>query len=62
VLILKDLEKLEDGTEKMGNVQAERSWKQYWWSAEKLHGRTRPSGVNVGNVDRVEGKQFEAAK
>jgi hypothetical protein len=45
----------------MGNVQAERSWKQYWWSAEKLYGRTGSGGVGAGHLAKVEGKQFEAA-
>ena len=62
MLILKDLEELEDGTANMGNVQVETSWRQYWWSAEKLYGRTGSGGVNAGCVDRLEGKQFEAAK
>jgi len=62
VLILKDLEKLEDGTAKMGNVQAETSWRPYWRSTEKLHGRARSGGVSAGYLAKVEGKQFEPAK
>jgi hypothetical protein len=62
VLILKDLEKLDGGTANMGNVQAERSWKQHWWSAEKLHGRTGSDGINAAREEWEEGKQFEAAK
>ena len=47
MLILKDLERLQNGTAKMENFQAGGRWS---------------SGVNPGHVDREEGKQFEAAK
>ena len=62
MLILKDLERLENGTAKMGNFQSEGKWPQRGRSAGKLPGGTGSSGVNPGHVDGEEEKQFEAAK
>ena len=62
MLILKDLEKQENGTAKMENFQAGGRWTQGGRIAEKLPGRKGSGGVNPGHVDKEEGKQFEAAK
>jgi len=62
VLILKDLEKLENGTVRMEDLYQEVRWTKGGWNTEKLPGWTGSRRVNAGHVDREEGKQFEAAK
>jgi len=62
VLILKGLERLEDGAARNENFQEEGRWTQRGWKAEKLPGGTGSSRLDAGHADREEGKRFEAAK
>ena len=62
MLILKDLERLQNGIAKMENFQAGGRWTQGGRIAEKLPGRTGSGGVNAGHGDREKRKRFEAAK
>ena len=52
-MILKDLEKLENGTVRVENLEAQGRRKQGEWNAY---------GVNAGHGDREKRKRFEVAK
>ena len=52
MLILKNLEKLENGAVKMENFYVEVAWTQGGWNCEKLPGKTGSVGVNAGHGDR----------